>query len=187
MSILSRERGLRVTCILMLLAAIRFPATAMAQEPPDLEFSGGYSYTRNAGANWLGWNVGAVTYLASDLHVEVEVSKSRMRQNKPYGFAYQLRQHTYTILAGPRLTGLKVKNMQAYFHLIFGAAVSHYEYTLSSDPATPLTRPFDETTMALSAGGGIERNPTFCTQSNPHSETFLRFVSLTCRTGKHGL
>ena len=157
MPIPSRARALQITLILMLWVAVRFPTTTAAQEPLDLEFSGGGSFARNGGANWLGWNVGVVTYLKSDLNVEVEVSRSSTSQFQPYGFSYQLRQHTYTILAGPRLTGWKVRNMQTYIHLIFGAAISHYEYTYSSDPTTPLTPPFDDTTMALSVGGGIDR------------------------------
>ncbi len=129
---------------------------AWAQEPQKNEVFGGFTYSRIAGSDWLGWRMSYARFQSSGFGFAVDFSRIHTSVNEPYGFSYNLKEHAYILMGGVRLAAVERKKFIPFGHLLVGGARTHYEYR-SSDPGSGfLIDSFSELGFALSAGGGLD-------------------------------
>jgi hypothetical protein len=110
--------------------------TAFAQEYPQYEFFGGFSYARMLGANWIGWDASGAKNLNNYVSIAAEASGLNS------SFSPTVRQ--YMFLAGPQVKSRDTNSrVEPFLHLLLGAA----HYSTASDSLNA---------FALTLGGGFD-------------------------------
>ena len=157
----------RVLFIASLLFSL--PMAAMAQETPNVEVFGGYSYFRtNAGralSNDLhGWNASVAANLNSWFGLVVDVSGHYDSQSSastivqpgfpPVSFRFDLHRNIHTILVGPRFSYRKMEKITPFAHILFGGARLHSK--TESNGIVDISFSGNDTAFAAAAGGGLD-------------------------------
>jgi hypothetical protein len=147
-------RKLFVAAALMLFAVM-----AVAQDAPKAEVFGGYSYLRNSGNSFNGWEGQATANLNRHFGVTADISGNYRNQSLNIfqtGLTGSANQRLYNFLFGPTVTG-RFGNHSVFAHALFGAAHS----TLRSGVTIPIvggisTDVNNATAFAMALGGGFD-------------------------------
>lgn len=149
-------RKLLSAVLLLFFVVLVYPFSAWAQDYPNVELYGAYSYTRMNGANWTGWYGTVAKNINHMLGITAEVgsvANSQSQAMAPYTATAD--QHIYTFLAGPQLTSRDKGKLAPYLHLLLG--VGHY-YSNSGllGPFPSFQTVSSENHFAIYFGGGVE-------------------------------
>jgi opacity protein-like surface antigen len=138
---------------------VLLPLVLVAQESPKTEVFGGYSYLRNSGNSFNGWEGQGTLNFNRYLGVTVDVSghyRNAVAFTPVTGVSLTATQRLYNFLFGPTLTARFGKHA-AFGHALFGAAHS----SLSAGVSVPIiggisTNVNSGTAFAMALGGGID-------------------------------
>ncbi|QQS48394.1 MAG: outer membrane beta-barrel protein [Acidobacteriota bacterium] len=140
--------------LVMILALLIFlPAVAAAQETPDVEIFGGYSYLRQndnlIGEDLHGWNASFTSNLTRWLGLAADFSGHYGDATLTPGLNADVATHLFAV--GPRFSYRGAEAVTPFAHVLLGAARSDVTYFI----ATGRTR-FNESAFALIIGGGLD-------------------------------
>jgi hypothetical protein len=156
-------RKLLSAVLLLFFVVLVYPFSAWAQDYPNVELFGAYSYTRMNGANWTGWYGTVAKNLNHMLGITAEVSSIANSQSQAMAtYTSTADQHFYTFLAGPQLTSRDKGKLAPYLHLLLGVA-HYYSDSALLGPVPPGNtiglysfQSSSENHFAIYFGGGIE-------------------------------
>ncbi len=141
----------RVLMILALLTAL--PLVASAQDTPNVEIFGGYSYLRQndnlIGEDLHGWNASFASNFTKWLGLAAEFSGHYGDATLTPGLKADVATHLFAV--GPRFSYRGSESVTPFAHVLFGAARSDVTYFVP----TGRTR-FNESAFALIVGGGLD-------------------------------
>jgi opacity protein-like surface antigen len=143
----------------MLATIVLLPFILVAQDAPKTEIFGGYSYLRNNGNSFNGWEGQATVNFNRYVGVTADVSG---HYRNAIAFApvtlvsFTAHQHLYNFLFGPTITARFGKHA-AFGHALFGAAHS----SLNTGVNLPIiggiaTNVTSGTAFAMALGGGVD-------------------------------
>jgi hypothetical protein len=141
-------RKMLLSSVLILLVGM----VAMAQEFPQAEFFGGYSYDRVGGGNYNGWIASIVENTHHMVGVKGEVSGHYLTTTNSFG---KSENSLYHMVIGPQFAFRKSEKMTPFFHVMVGATNRRFNTTPASAPQTD-----SHTMLAVVAGGGFDYNVT---------------------------
>lgn len=150
------------------------PLCARAQETPNVELFGGYSYFRTEnGGNLHGWNGSVAVNLNKWFGVVVDVgghydsdsSRLEFIPNlpdfptfpgiPPITFRSERDRKIHTVMAGPRFSYRKMEKLTPFAHALFGVSRTHTEDLFQSSSISSFSSSTD-TTFAMAIGGGLD-------------------------------
>ncbi len=140
--------------LVMLAALVVLPLVVVAQDLPKTEIFGGYSYLRNNGNGFNGWEGQGTVNFARYLGVTADVGGSYRTATafSPLsGFSVSANQRLYTFLFGPTVTS-SVNKVSVFGHALFGGAHS----SLGAGIAGLSTGVNSATAFAMAFGGGVD-------------------------------
>jgi hypothetical protein len=145
--------------LVMLAALVLLPLAMVAQDLPKAEVFGGYSYLRNSGNGFNGWDGQATFNFARYLGVTADVGGSYRTAaafSPLSGFSISANQRLYTFLVGPTVT-VGYNRFSVFGHGLFGGAHS----SLGAGVNIPIiggisTGITGATAFAMAFGGGVD-------------------------------
>ena len=148
----------------VLLITLSMPA--MAQEAPDVEVFGGYSFIKLEGETGLhGWNASVAGNLSRSFAVVVDFSGHYGSQSFSTDFSLpglpatrvmtDVHTNLHTILGGPRFAYRRQEKITPFAHALFGALRWGTNATLSANGLTR-EQSLDSTAFAAAFGGGLD-------------------------------
>jgi hypothetical protein len=138
---------------------VLLPLLVVAQESPKAEIFGGYSYLRNSGNSFNGWEGQGTVNFNRYFGVTADVSghyRNAVAFTQLTGVSLTANQRLYNFLFGPTVTARFGKHA-AFGHALFGAAHS----SLNAGVSVPIiggisTNVTSGTAFAMALGGGID-------------------------------
>ena len=148
-----RRLALVMTIVLWL------PLAALAQvESPKATIFGGYSYLRNSGKGFNGWDAQGTYNFTRHVGLTADISGNNhnLTSFTVLGFGPSVNQHLYTYLFGPTATAYFGKS-SVFAHALFGVAHS----TLGAGISIPIvggvsTNVTSANAFAMAFGGGLD-------------------------------
>ena len=141
----------RVFIILVLLTAL--PMIATAQDTPNTEIFGGYSYLRQndnlIGEDLHGWNASFNSNFTKWIGLAADFSGHYGNASLTPGLKADVATHLFTV--GPQFSYRGNETLTPFAHVLLGAARSDVTYFI----ATGRTR-INESAFALIIGGGLD-------------------------------
>ncbi len=138
--------------LLSLALVLMFSLVAAAQEFPQGEIFGGYSYNRMGGGNYNGWIASIVENAHHIVGVKGEVSGHYLTTTNSFG---KSENSLYHMVVGPQFAFRKSEKMTPFFHAMVGATNRRLKTTPASAPQTD-----SHTMLAVVAGAGFDYNVT---------------------------
>ncbi len=187
----------RVLFIASLLFSL--PLATMAQEAPNVEVFGGYSYLRTEVGRALnndlhGWDASVAANLNKWFGIVVDVSGHYDSQSSastivqpgfpPIAFRFDAHRNIHTILVGPRFSYRKIEKITPFAHVLFGGARLHSE--TESNGIVDISFSGNDTAFAAAAGGGLDVNLTkgIALRVIQAEYVFMRFGGQTQNNGR---
>jgi hypothetical protein len=145
--------------LVMLAALVLLPLAMVAQDLTKAEIFGGYSYLRNSGNGFNGWDGQATFNFARYLGVTADVGgnyRTAASFSPLSGFSISANQRLYTFLVGPTVT-VGYNRFSVFGHGLFGGAHS----SLGAGVNIPIiggisTGITGATAFAMAFGGGVD-------------------------------
>ncbi len=140
-------------------ATVLLPLVLLAQEVPQREIFGGYSYLRNSGNSFNGWEGQGTLNFTRYLGVTADVSghyRTAAAFSPVAGFSISANQRLYNFLFGPTVTA-RFNKISVFGHGLFGGAHS----SLGAGVSVPIiggisTGVTSATAFAMAFGGGVD-------------------------------
>ena len=136
---------------------ILFPSLAAAQEYPQMELFGGFSYARMGGMNRIGWDASGAWNLGYVLGIAVDAGRLKGSQTQNYmGYTYDVDENVTTFMAGPRFTSRDPGNLAPFLNLLLGVAHASTKYEFRSEDTVVESGTDSNTGFSMLLGGGID-------------------------------
>jgi len=126
--------------------------TAFAQDYPQYEFSGGFSYERAEGGNGMGWNASGVKNLNHYLGIAVTgIGLDWSKSQTSSGISAKDNFRHFAVLAGPQVKSRDENSKwEPHLHLLLGVDHSTESFDVAGSSST------DSNLFALTLGGGLD-------------------------------
>ena len=158
-------KGLFIAALLFLL-----PVRAAAQEAPNAELFGGYSFIhKEDGGNLHGWNFAVNGNLnkwfglVADFSGHYDSSLSRFRTNMPafptfpiFSSEFKSEERIHTAMAGPRFSYREREKITPFVHTLFGVARINDERESIINDTDRSFFSDNRTEFAFALGGGLD-------------------------------
>ena len=148
------------------------PLCAKAQETPNVEVFGGYSYFHaEPGRDLHGWNASVAANLNKWFGLVVDVGGHYDSSSSnvvvtipdfptlpglpPFEFRVRTKTNVHTIMVGPRFSYRKIEKITPFAHALFGVSRTHDQSQFRSGTLESSFSNTD-TTFAMAIGGGLD-------------------------------
>lgn len=173
--------------LVILAAVVLLPLVLMAQNAPKAEVFGGYSYLRNSGNSFNGWEAQGTANLTPYFGITADVSGNYHTATAfaPItGVAVSADQRLYNFLIGPTVTA-RFNKLSVFGHGLFGAAHSSLGAGITlpiiGGVSTGLT---SANAFAMALGGGVDIGvtPHFAIRAGQFDYLYTRFDAVDALT-----
>ena len=146
-----------VLLLAMCFAGLLFPSLATAQEYPQMELFGGFSYARMGGMNLIGWDASGAWNLGYTLGIAVDVGRLNSSETQELaGYIYDVDQNVTTFMAGPRFTSRDPGKLAPFINLLLGVAHASAQYEIRSEGSIVESGTESNNGFSMLLGGGID-------------------------------
>jgi hypothetical protein len=122
--------------------------SALAQDFPQGELFGGYSYNRSDGANFNGWGASITENVNSYFGIKGDFSGHYLTKSAN---GYKVENWLHTVAVGPQLSMRNSEAFSGFFHTLIGATNRRLKSTPAAAPESD-----SHTVFALIFGGGLD-------------------------------